>query len=126
MRKFAVYILTTLLSFPLYAEDINIDNWDKKTGGSGNTGGSGIEHDKELVLDLRASIDDGVITLNTSLSTWGVTVTIYNGDEVPVYCSTSMDEGVTHQFYVGTLPADNYTLEIQIGDSAFSGEFTID
>lgn len=104
--------------FATNAEGLNLDPIDP--------GQLDPDPDKELVLDLCASIDDGVIILNTSLSTWGVTVTIYNGDEVPVYCSTSMDEGVTHQFYVGTLPADNYTLEIQIGDSAFTGEFTID
>ena len=117
MKKVLFLIMFFCSNFILLADDIFIGN-DPGQMGTG-------ENDKEFVLDLRASIDDGVITLNTSLSTWGVTVIIYNGDEVPVYYSTSMDESVTHQFYVGTLPADNYTLEIQIGDSAFSGEFTI-
>ena len=124
MKKFATLFLTVFFCSSLFAEDINMNNKDKGSGGMSGSGGA--EHDKELVVGVSASIEDGVLTIATDVATHGVVVSIYDSSCVVVYTSVSEIEGKTHEFVVGEQPSGDYILEVEIGDTLTSGEFTID
>ena len=110
-------ILFVCLCLPVYALDIPLEPIDP--------GKRGIGNDKELILVPSASIEDGVINIETAMASWGVTVTIYNGDGAVVYSAVSAEEGKSHSFIVGSLPADLYTIDVQLGEDYYTGEFSL-
>ena len=120
MKQFATLFITVFFCFSLYAEDIPLP---KKDAGAG---GYGMGNDKEFVVGVSASIEDGVLTIATEVATHGVVATIYDSSYAVVYTSVSTIEGKTHEFIVGELPSGNYVLEVELGDTLTSGEFTID
>ena len=89
-------------------------------------GKRGDGNDKSEILVPNTKIENGVINIETELASWGVAVTIYNSDGAVVYTSVSEGESKLHAFAVGTLPVDDYTLEVQIGDDYYEGEILID
>ena len=106
MKKFILILVSILFCSSLFAEDIPLS---KKDAGAG---GYGMGNDKELVVGVSASIED--------------VVSIYDSSCVVVYTSVSEIEGKTHEFVVGEQPSGDYILEVEIGDTLASGEFTID
>ena len=120
MKKFILILVSILFCSSLSAEDIPLS---KKDAGAG---GYGMGNDKELVVGVSASIEDGVLTVATDVATHGVVVSIYDSSCVVVYTSVSEIEGKTHEFVVGEQPSGDYILEVEIGDTLASGEFTID
>lgn len=119
MKKFVTILLIILFSVSVYAEtEILLKEKYKK----GNTG---VGRDRTEIVKVRASIEDGVINIKTELATWGVTVTVYNSDSAVVYTSVSPMESKVHEFAVGTLPADYYTIEVQIGSNLYEGVFSL-
>ncbi len=74
MKKFLIVFLQVFFCMSLYAEKIPLVV--KPPTGKG----SGKITNKELILVPSASIEDGVINIETAMASWGVTVTIYNGD----------------------------------------------
>ena len=108
----------SLLPLPV-SEEINLDK------GKYQDPESPQKNDKELVLGLSASIEDGVLTIESDMATHGVVVAIYDSSNALVYTSVSEIESRTHEFVVGTLPAGDYTLDVQVGDTLASGDFTI-
>lgn len=120
MKKFVTILLMFLFGISVYAEtEIHLIEKDKKSGGNG------IKNDRTEIAVPCASIEDGVINIKTELATWGVTVTVYNSDSAVVYTSVSPMESKVHEFAVGTLPADDYTIEVQIGSDLYEGVFIL-
>ena len=91
-----------------------------------NREGDSRLNDRETIIVPSASIENGVINIETELASWGVAVTIYNSDGAVVYTSVSEGESKLHAFAVGTLPVDDYTLEVQIAENYYEGEILID
>ena len=121
MKRLVIFLFSFILCFPLVnAKDIKLEPKDPPKVGNG------IEFDRETIIVLSASIENGVINIETELASWGVAVTIYNSDGAVVYTSVSEGESKLHAFAVGTLPVDDYTLEVQIGDDYYEGEILID
>ena len=120
MKKFILILVSILFCSSLFAEDIPLS---KKDAGAG---GYGMGNDKELVVGVSASIEDGVLNVATDVATHGDVVSIYDSSCVVVYTSVSEIEGKTHEFVVGEQPSGDYILEVEIGDTLASGEFTID
>ena len=120
MKKIATFLFFVLFSLPaMFAEDIKLIPKDPPGSGSGK------KLDRETIIVPSASIENGLINIETELASWGVAVTIYNSDGAVVYTSVSEGESKLHAFAVGTLPVDDYTLEVQIGDDYYEGEFII-
>ena len=116
MRK--IFALITLcLSLQMFALDIPLEPIDPGKRGDG--------YDRNELVVPTATIENGVINLETAMSSWGVNVTIYNGDGVVVYNAVSAEERMQHSFAVGTLSADDYIIEVQIGEDYYEGEFSI-
>ena len=71
MRK--IFALITLcLSLQMFALDIPLEPIDPGKRGDG--------YDRSELIVPTATIENGVINLETAMSSWGVNVTIYNGD----------------------------------------------
>ena len=119
MKKIVLLFCSVLFSFSLFSEEINLDK------GKYQDPESPQKNDKELVLGLSASIEDGVLTIESDMATHGVVVAIYDSSNALVYTSVSEIESRTHEFVVGTLPAGDYTLDVQVGATLPSGDFTI-
>ena len=120
MKKIATFLIMVLFGVSaMYAETIPLKPKDPPGVGTGTV------HDREIIIVPTATIENGVINLETSMSTWGVNVTIYNGDGVVVYNAVSAEERMQHSFAVGTLSADDYIIEVQIGEDYYEGEFSI-
>lgn len=120
MRKLTFLIFTITFCIPLlYADDIKLEPKDPPKTGTG----SGWER-TELVVPS-ASIDDGVVTIETELATWGVAVTIYSSDGTVVYTSVSPVESKSHEFAVGTLAEGEYIIEVLLGEEYYEGEFAL-
>ena len=117
MKKLVFLTMFLFSSIISFADDIYVGS-DPRQMGTG-------ENDKELVLGLSASIEDGVLTIESDMATHGVVVAIYDSSNALVYTSVSEIESRTHEFVVGTLPAGDYTLDVQVGDTLASGDFTI-
>ena len=117
MKKLVSLFFVVLFCTTLYADEIPIEPIPGKNGDK--------KHDRETIIVPSASIENGVINIETELASWGVAVTIYNSDGAVVYISVSEGESKLHAFAVGTLPVDDYTLEVQIGDDYYEGEFII-
>lgn len=117
MKKLVSLFFVVLFCTTLYADEIPIEPIPGKNGDK--------KHDRETIIVPSASIENGVINIETELASWGVAVTIYNSDGAVVYTSVSEGESKLHAFAVGTLPVDDYTLEVQIGDDYYEGEFII-
>ena len=117
MKKLVSLFFVVLFCTTLYADEIPIEPIPGKNGDK--------KHDRETIIVPSASIENGVINIETELASWGVAVTIYNSDGAVVYTSVSEGESKLHAFAVGTLPVDDYTLEVQIGDDYYEGDFTI-
>ena len=117
MKKLVSLFFVVLFCTTLYADEIPIEPIPGKNGDK--------KHDRETIIVPSASIENGVINIETELASWGVAVTIYNSDGAVVYTSVSEEESKLHAFAVGTLPVDDYTLEVQIGDDYYEGDFTI-
>ena len=118
MKRLVIFLFSFILCFPLVnAKDIKLEPKDPPKVGNG------IEFDRETIIVPSASIENGVINIETELASWGVAVTIYNSEGAVVYTSVSEGESKLHAFAVGTLPVDDYTLEVQIGDDYYEGEF---
>ena len=121
MKRLVIFLFSFILCFPLVnAKDIKLEPKDPPKVGNG------IEFDRETIIVPTASVENGVINIETELASWGVAVTIYNSDGAVVYTSVSEEESKLHAFAVGTLPVDDYTLEVQIGDDYYEGEILID
>lgn len=118
MKKLVSLFFVVLFCTTLYADEIPIEPIPGKNGDK--------KHDRETIIVPSASIENGVINIETELASWGVAVTIYNSDGAVVYTSVSEGESKLHAFAVGTLPVDDYTLEVQIGDDYYEGEILID
>ena len=118
MKKLVSLFFVVLFCTTLYADEIPIEPIPGKNGDK--------KHDRETIIVPSASIENGVINIETELASWGVAVTIYNSDGAVVYISVSEGESKLHAFAVGTLPVDDYTLEVQIGDDYYEGEILID
>ncbi len=71
MRKYFSLCLTWFICLPVFADKIPIEPIPEKNGEK--------KHNKELILVPSASIEDGVINIETAMASWGVTVTLYNG-----------------------------------------------
>ncbi len=115
------FFLTTLLVFfclSVCAEEIPIEPKDppKKNGGLNN---------RELIIEPRASIEEGVVLIETGVATWGVTVTVYNSEGAVVYTAASSEDATSHEFAVGNLPAGEYVIEVQLGEDTYEGVFNI-
>lgn len=119
MKKIFLFLLALMFGVSLFADTIKLEKKDPPGLGSGQ------RHDKELVLGLSASIEDGVLTIESDMATHGVVVAIYDSSNALVYTSVSEIESRTHEFVVGTQPAGDYTLDVQVGDTLASGDFTI-
>ena len=120
MKKIATFLFFVLFSLPaMFAEDIKLIPKDPPGSGSGK------KLDRETIIVPSASIENGLINIETELASWGVAVTIYNSDGAVVYTSVSEGESKLHAFAVGTLPVDDYTLEVQIAENYYEGDFTI-
>lgn len=119
MKKIVLLFCSVLFSFSLFSEEINLDK------GKYQDPESPQKNDKELVLGLSASIEDGVLTIESDMATHGVVVAIYDSSNALVYTSVSEIESSIHEFVVGILPAGDYTLDVQVGDTLASGDFTI-
>ena len=120
MKKILISLLMTLFSTSIMLAD-PIELLPKDPPKSGN----GKDLDRETIIVPTASVENGVINIETELASWGVAITIYNGDGAVVYTSVSADESKQHSFAVGTLSTDDYTLEVQIGENYYEGDFTI-
>ena len=118
MRKYLALFLLSFICLPVFADEIPIESIPGKNGEK--------KHDRETIIVPSASIENGVINIETELASWGVAVTIYNSDGAVVYTSVSAGESKLHAFAVGTLPVDDYTLEVKIGDDYYEGEILID
>ena len=117
MKKVATLIFTLLFCVSIYAEEIPLKEKDKRDNNSG------IRHNRTELIVPSASIEDGVINIETALATWGITVTVYNGDGAVVYTSVSAIESQSHNFAMDTLPSGSYTLEVKIGEDFYEGDF---
>ena len=117
MKKLVSLFFVVLFCTTLYADEIPIEPIPGKNGDK--------KHDRETIIVPSASIENGVINIETELASWGVAVTIYNSDGAVVYTSVSEGESKLHVFAVGTLPVDDYTLEVQIAENYYEGEFII-
>ena len=120
MKKFATILLMVLFGISVYAEtEIPLIEKDKKSGGNG------IKNNRSEIVMPCASIEDGVINIETELATWGISVTVYNSVDAVVYTSVSSTESKTHEFAIGSLPADEYSIEVQIGSDLYEGVFIL-
>ena len=117
MKKITNLLLLISFCFPLFAEEIVLIPKDRK-----DTNKKGDR--TELIVPC-ASIEDGVITIETELATWGVTVAIYNGEGTLIHTTVSPMESKVHEFAVGSLSAEDYTIEVQIGSDIYEGEIII-
>lgn len=119
MKKIVTILLMVLFGISVYAEtEIPLKEKYKK----GNTG---VGRDRSEIVVPCASIEDGVINIETELATWGISVTVYNSVDAVVYTSVSSTESKTHEFAIGSLPADDYTIKVQIGSDLYEGVFIL-
>ena len=79
--------------------------------------------DRIEIIIPNAVIEDGILTVKTELATWGVSVTISDENGDVVYSAYDTMESTIHEFAIGTLPTGGYTVEIQIGEDLFVGNF---
>ena len=120
MKKIVTCLIMVLISISvMYAEIIPLKPKDPPGVGDGK------KLNRETILAPSASVENRVINIETALASWGVAITIYNSDGAVVYTSVSADESKQHSFAIETLSADYYTLEVQIGDDYYEGDFTI-
>ena len=119
MKKTITLMLALLFGLYIYAEPIELNKKEPPKKGVDN------ENNRSELIVPMATIENGVINLETAMSTWGVNVTIYNGDGVVVYNAVSAEESMQHSFAVGTLSAGEYIIEVQIGEDYYEGEFSI-
>lgn len=77
------------------------------------------------MVDPSASIEDGVLTIETEIATWGIGVTILDAGGNIVYTCENASEGTIHTFAVGILSSGDYIIEVQIGKDTFEGELLI-
>ena len=120
MKKIATFLFFVLFSLPaMFAEDIKLI--PKDPPGSG----SGTKQNRELINVPIASIENGVINIETEFASWGVAVCVFNSNGAVVYSSVSNTECKSHSFAIEAFSADEYTLEVQIGENYYEGEFTI-
>ena len=87
--------------------------------------GSGQKHDRELINVPIASIENGVINIETELASWGVAVCVFDSNGAVVYSSVSNSECKSHSFAIGSLSTDEYSIEVQIGEDYYEGDFII-
>ena len=120
MKKIATILFFVLFSLPvMFAEDIKLIPKDPPGVGDGK------KHDRELINVPIASIENGVINIETELASWGVAVCVFDGNGIVVYSSVSNAECKSHSFAIGSLSTDDYSIEVQIGEDYYEGDFTI-
>ena len=120
MKKIATFLFFVLFSLPaMFAEDIKLIPKDPPGSGSGK------KLDRETIIVPIASIENGVINIETEFASWGVAVCVYDGDGAVVYSSVSNTESKEHSFAIGSLSTDDYIIDVQIGDDYYEGEFII-
>ena len=120
MKRLVIFLFSFILCFPLVnAKDIKLEPKDPPKVGNG------IEFDRETIIVPSASIENGVINIETEFASWGVAVCVYDGDGAVVYSSVSNTESKEHSFAIGSLSTDDYIIEVQIGDDYYEGEFII-
>ena len=120
MKRITTLLCLLLFMFSVYAEtEIPLTEKGKSNNGYGK------DFPRTEVVVPSASIEDGVVTIETELASWGVTVTVYNGDGAVVYTSVSATEGKTHVFAVGELAEGDYVLEVELGEDLYEGNFTL-
>lgn len=120
MKKIVTCLIMVLISISvMYAEIIPLKPKDPPGVGDGK------KLNRETILAPSASIENGVINIGTELASWGVAVCVYDGNGVVVYSSVSNTESKEHSFAIGSLFTDDYSIEVQIGDDYYKGDFTI-
>lgn len=117
MKKLVSLFFVVLFCTTLYADEIPIEPIPGKNGDK--------KHDRETIIVPSASIENGVINIETEFASWGVAVCVYDGDGAVVYSSVSNTESKEHSFAIGSLSTDDYIIEVQIGDDYYEGEFII-
>ena len=117
MRKHFLFLLLSFICMPVLADKIPLEPIPKKEGEK--------RQNRELINVPIASIENGVINIETELASWGVAVSVYDGDGVVVYSSVSNTESKEHSFAIGSLSTDDYIIEVQIGENYYEGEFMI-
>ena len=88
MRKLTTFILLVLFCTSICAEEIPLNIKERELPGTGRL------NDRSELIVPTATIENGVINLETAMSSWGVNVTIYNGDGVVVYNAVSAEESM--------------------------------
>ena len=119
MKRTLLALYVICLSFSLFAEEIPLKEIEREIPGTGRL------NDRETIIVPIASIENGVINIETELASWGVAVCVYDGDGAVVYSSVSNTESKEHSFAIGSLSTDDYIIEVQIGDDYYEGEFII-
>ena len=74
MKKTIILIFSLLFSLYLYADPIELNKKDPPGSGSGK------KLDRETIIVPIASIENGVINIETEFASWGVAVCVYDGD----------------------------------------------
>ena len=119
MKKTITLIFALLFSLYLYADPIELNKKEPPIKGSGS------KNDRETINVPIASIENGVINIETELTSWGVAVCVFDGNGIVVYSSVSNAECKSHSFAIGSLSTDDYSIEVQIGEDYYEGDFTI-
>ena len=116
MKKIFTFCMLCLC-LQVLAEDIKLKPIEPGKRGDG--------YNRELINVPSASVENRVINIETELASWGVAVSVYDGDGAVVYSSVSNTESKEHSFAIGSLSTDDYIIEVQIGDDYYEGDFTI-
>lgn len=121
MNKLLFTVLAVVFfSINLFAEEIPIGKVEHPS-----KLGNGSHNDRELIIEPRASIEEGVVLIETDVAAWGVAVTVYNSEGAVVYTAASSEDATSHEFAVGNLPAGEYVIEVQLGEDTYEGVFNI-
>ena len=110
-------LLMLCLSLQAFAEDIKLKPIEPGKRGDG--------YDRETINVPIASIENGVINIETELASWGVAVCVFDSNGAVVYSSVSNAECKSHLFAIGSLSTDDYSIEVQIGEDYYEGDFII-
>ena len=78
---------------------------------------------RSINLGPTATIDEGLLRIDTNVSVAYVRVVIKDNNGNVVYSGSDGTTARSHQFAMGNLPEGCCTLEVRIGDRAYYGEF---
>ena len=117
MKKFVTILLMSLFSIYVNADPIKLEPKDPPKNDK--------DRNRSEILVPSASIENGVINIETELASWGVAVCVFDSNGAVVYSSVSNSECKSHSFAIGSLSTDDYSIEVQIGEDYYEGDFTI-